>query len=194
MHCHRKAAVSEEAIPENLSATVQYSTDHSDISSLSVEQIVGVEPIEENLVLPAEVVQEPRVDEVVLPEFDAVPATITDESLATESPVIDHLVEGPQAETEIKNNAPDRLEILSQTDIMATDETVSSARDCEVNESSESAPVLELPVEQPEILEYTKPSVTEPSMTGNGHSTTTTQETIGAHSTFLKNLNPYITF
>lgn len=167
MHCPRKAVVSEEANPEKSLASVKYSNGHSDINSLNDDQIVGVEGIEEGLVLSAEVVQEPRVDQVG-PEFDAVPATATDKLLTTESPVIDHSIEGPQAEPTAKDNAPDRqLEILSQTDIMATNETTPPTRDCEVNEPSESAPVLlELPVEQPEILESTGPSITEFSISG----------------------------
>ena len=158
MHYHRKAAVSE-ANPKKSSAPVQYSNDQS-VNSLSDEQIVGVENIEESLVLPAEVIQEPRVDEVG-PE-SAVPAAITDASLTTESPVIDHPIEGPQAETEAKDDAPERLEISSETDIMAADETVLPTPDCEINEPSESAPVLlELPVEQPETLERTGSSIAE---------------------------------
>ena len=194
MHCRRKPAVSEEeANPEKSSAIVEYSNGHSDINNLSDEQVVGVERIEESLVLPAEVVQEPRVE--VGSEFDAEPATITDELLTTESPIIDHPIEGPQAEPEARDKASDRLEILSQTDITTTDETATPTRDCEVIEPPKSAPVLlELPLEQPEILERTGTPVTGFSMIGNGHSTTTTQETTGTHGMFLKNLNPYITF
>lgn len=156
-----KGVVSEKANPEKSSATIQHSNGHSDTNSLSVEQNVGVEHIEESLVLPAEDVQEPRVD-AVGPEFDAVPATITDELSTTESNVIDHPIEGPQAEPEAKDNAPDRLEAFSQSDIMATDETSPPTRDCDVSEPSESAPVLlELPVEQPEILERTGSSITD---------------------------------
>ena len=164
MHCQRKVIVSEETNPEKLSATVEYSNGHSDINSLSVEQIAGVERIEESLVLSAEVIQEPRVDEV-RQEFDAVPATFTDELLTTEGPVIDHPIEGLQAEPVAKDNAPDRLEILSQTDIMATDGAAPPTRNCEVIEPLESAPVLlELPVEQPEILERTGSPITGSSI------------------------------
>jgi hypothetical protein len=175
-HCHRKPAVSEEANPENSLATVEYSNGHSDINGLSDEQVVGVERIEESLVLP-EVVQEPEVDQVGS-EFDAVPVTITDELLATESPVIDHPIEGPQAEPEAKDNAP--VECFSQTDIMATDETAPPTQDCEVIEPSESAPVLlELPVEQSDILEHTGSSITESSIsaaeTGASQTNVTTE-------------------
>ena len=164
MHCRRKPAFSEEVNPEKSSATVEDSNDHSEINNLSDEQVVGVERIEESLVLPAEVVQEPKVDEVGS-EFDAVPVTIIDELLTTESHVIDHPIEGPQAEPEVRDKAPDRPEILSQTDIMATDETAPPTQDCEVIEPSESAPVLlELPVEQPDILERAGSSITESSI------------------------------
>ena len=184
MHCDRKSAVSEEANPEKSSAIVEYSNGHSDINNLSDEQVIGVERIEESLVLPAEVVQESEVDEVGS-EFDVVPVTVTEELSATESHIIDRPIEGPQAEPEAKDNAP--VECLTQMDIMATDETAPPTRDCEVIEPPKSAPVLlELPVEQPEILERTGASVTEFSMT--------TQETVGTHGMFLKNLNPYITF
>ena len=189
MHYHRKAAVSEEANPEKSSTTVE-SNGHSDINSLSVEQIVGIEHIKESPVPLAEVNQEPRVDEVG-PEFVAVPATITNEVSTTESPVIGHSIEGSQAEPEAKDNTPDRLEALSQRDVKATDETSPPTRDCDVGEPSGSVPVLlELPAEQPKILEHTGSSVTELSMNGNGHSATT-QETIGTHGMFF---NPYITF
>ena len=162
MHCRRKPAVSEEANSENSLATVEYSNGHSDINSLIDEQVVRVERIEESLILPAEVVQEPEVDEVGS-EFDVVPVTITEELSATESHIIDHPIEGPQAEPEAKDNAP--VECLSQTDIMATDEIAPPTQDCEVIEPSESAPVLlELPVEQPDILEHTGSSITESSI------------------------------
>ena len=162
MHCRRKVAVNEEANPEKSSATVEYSNGHSDINSLSDEQVVGVQRIEESLVLPAEVVQEPEVDEVGS-EFNIVPVTTTEELSAPESPVIDHPIEGPQAEPEAKDNAP--VECLSQMDIMATDETAPPTQDCEVIEPSESAPVLlELPAEQSDILERAGSSMTESSI------------------------------
>jgi hypothetical protein len=145
---------------------------------LSDEQVVGVERIEESLVLPAEVVQEPEVDQVGS-EFDVVPVTITEELSATESHIIDHPIEGPQAEPEAKDNAPDRPEILSQTDIV-TDESAPPTRECEVIEPSESAPVLQvLPVEQPDILEHTGSSITESSISAaetGGNQTNVTPE------------------
>ena len=163
-HCRRKPAVSKESNPEKSSATVEDSNGRYEINNLSDEQVVGVERIEENLVLPAEVVQEPEIDEVGS-EFDIVPVTVTEDLSATESHVINHPIEGPQAEPEAKDNAPDRPEILSQMDIMATDETAAPTRECDVIKPSESAPVfLELPVEQPDILEHAGSSITESSI------------------------------
>ena len=164
MHCHRKAVVSEEANPEKSSATVKYSNGHSDINSLGLDQIVG-ERIEESLIPPPEVVQEPRVEEVG-PEFDVVSAPITDELLTTS--VIDQPIEGAQAEPAANDNVPDRLEFLSQTDIMGTDKTA--------------------PVEMQSFDETKAPETHV--LNDNGHSATT-QETIGTHGMFL---NPYITF
>ena len=166
MHCHWKAVVSEEANPEKSSATVKHSHGESEINSLSVDQIVE-ERIEESLVPPAEIVQEPKTDKVGPElELDAVSAPIADELLSNESPVIDHPTEGPPAEPAANDSAPDKLEILSQTDIMATDETV--------------------PIEMLSLDEF-KASETH-VLNGNGHSTTT-QETIGTHGMFL---SPYV--
>jgi hypothetical protein len=162
IHCLRKAFVSEETNPEKSSSAVKYSNGHPDISNLSVDQILG-EHIES-----AEVDQEPGVDEEVGPEFDAVSAPITDELLTTESPVIDHPIEGSQEEPSANDDVPDRLENLSQANIMPPDETA--------------------PVESQSFNE-TKAGETY-VLNGNGHSTTT-QETIGTHGMFL---NPYITF
>lgn len=163
MYYHRKAVVGEEANDEKSSATVNYSNGHSDINSLSVDQIVK-ERIEENLVSSTDVVQEPIVDEVGS-EFDAVSAPIADELLTTENPAIDHAIEGPQVDPAANDNAPDRLEILTPTDVVATDETA--------------------PVEMQSFHETKAPETHV--LEGNGHSTTT-QET---HGMFLSS---YITF
>ena len=168
MHCLRKAVVSEDTNPERSSIAVENFNGPPDINSLDVDQIVG-ERIEESLVSSDEVDQGPRVDEVG-PEFDSssVSALITDELLTTESPVIDHTVEGPQEEPAANDNASNRPENLSQANIMTMDETT--------------------PVEMQSINETKAPETH--ALNGNGHSTTT-QETNGTHGMFL---NPYITF
>ena len=165
MYCHQKAVVKEETNNEKSSATVNYSNGHSDVNSLSVDQIVK-ERIEESLASSVEVVQEPGVDEVGS-ELDAMSAP--DKSLTTdsESPAIDHPIEGPHVDPAANDNTPARLEILSPTDIMATDETA----------PVEIQPSHETKAPETHVLK------------GNGHSTTT-QETIGTYGMFL---NPYIT-
>jgi len=152
-------------------ATVEDFTGHSDFNTLSVEPSAGFQPIEERSVdettiskaeLPAEVIQAPsslKVDEVTLePQDDAaVPTTTTDELSISESPVIDNPIEGPRGELEAKDIASDRPEDLSQTDVIATDETVPT-RDCEaIGEPSEI--LLEVPEEQSEGLDRTGSSI-----------------------------------
>lgn len=170
--------MSEEANPEESSATVEYSNGHSDINTLSVEPTGGIERIEESLVLP--VIEQPsslKVDEVGpdLQDVDtAVPSTITDELWTAESSNIDNLIRG-QVE-EAKDDAPDRLEIIPEIDIMATVPAQACAVDkTTAKEPLESAPtLLESSVEQPEILERIGSPVTV-TEAGAGQSNVTTE-------------------
>ena len=115
-------------------------------------------------------------------------APITDELSTTESPVIDHPIEEPQAESATNENVPDGPEILSQTVILATDETASPTQDSQVNEPSESAPVA-LEMQSFEETEIETPETHV--LNGNGHSTAT-QETIGTHGMFLNSYIPFM--
>ena len=176
MYCRPKVTVNEEASPEESSATVEDSNGYFDINSLNIEQSAGVELVEESPIsemtisdaeLPNEVVQEPnpvKIDEVTLELRDDAAVSATMDELSTENPVIDNPIEGAEAE----NIDSDKLQHVSQTGIAATDNV--SLQDVEFDivaakELSETAPVLlELPEEQPKILEITGSSIIESSV------------------------------